>query len=37
MDIERKRELADWVIDNSGTIEQTEQQVESFLAELRRQ
>jgi dephospho-CoA kinase len=35
MDIERKRELADWVIDNSGTIEQTQQQVESFLDELR--
>ncbi len=35
MDIERKRELADWVIDNSGTIEETEQQVESFLDGLR--
>ena len=36
MDIERKRELADWVIDNSGTLEQTGQQVESFLDGLRR-
>ena len=30
MDIERKKSLADWVIDNSGTIEQTERQVETF-------
>lgn len=35
MDIERKRELADWVIDNSGTREETAQQVESFLDGLR--
>ncbi|MEF2244818.1 dephospho-CoA kinase [Paenibacillus sp. IITD108] len=31
MDIEQKRQRADWVIDNSGSIEQTEQQVVQFL------
>ncbi|WP_424768379.1 dephospho-CoA kinase [Paenibacillus sp. sgz302251] len=30
MDIEQKRTLADWVIDNSGTLEETERQVEDF-------
>ncbi|PZD95842.1 dephospho-CoA kinase [Paenibacillus sambharensis] len=30
MDIDRKRELADWVIDNSGTLDQTEQQVDAL-------
>ena len=36
MDIERKRELADWVIDNSGSIEQTERQAEAFMDAMRR-
>jgi len=31
MPIEQKRELADWIIDNSGTSEQTENQVIAFL------
>ncbi|MGQ8871498.1 dephospho-CoA kinase [Paenibacillus sp. TSA_86.1] len=31
MDIERKKERADIVIDNSGSWEQTEQQLQSFL------
>ncbi|OXM84330.1 dephospho-CoA kinase [Paenibacillus rigui] len=35
MDIERKKELADIVIDNQGTMEQTEGQVEAFLKERR--
>lgn len=35
MDIERKKELADIVIDNQGTMEQTEGQVEAFLQERR--
>ncbi|MDQ6418389.1 dephospho-CoA kinase [Paenibacillus sp. LHD-117] len=30
MDIEEKRGLADWVIDNSGTIEETNKQIEIF-------
>ncbi|MGG1518557.1 dephospho-CoA kinase [Paenibacillus oryzisoli] len=33
MGIEEKRSLADFVIDNSGTLEQTTQQVEHFLTE----
>jgi len=33
MDIELKRQRADWVIDNSGSLEQTEQQVIQFLKE----
>lgn len=35
MDIERKKQLADIVIDNQGTIEQTRDQVEAFLKERR--
>ncbi|MFS0723170.1 dephospho-CoA kinase [Paenibacillus sp. 1P07SE] len=31
MDIEEKRSRADWVIDNSGSLEETEQQVEAFM------
>jgi dephospho-CoA kinase len=34
MDIEEKRKRATWVIDNSGTVEQTEQQVERFWRSL---
>lgn len=34
MDIERKKELADWVIDNSGSLESTERQVEALWREL---
>ena len=30
LDIERKRELADWVIDNSGALEETERQVDAL-------
>lgn len=30
MDIEQKRKYAEWVIDNSGTLEETEQQVDEF-------
>jgi dephospho-CoA kinase len=30
MDIEQKREKADWVIDNSGTLAETERQIEQF-------
>lgn len=30
MDIEEKRRRADWVIDNSGTLDQTRQQVNDF-------
>ena len=33
MDIEEKRSLADFVIDNSGTLDETEQQVERFWQE----
>ncbi|GBF72982.1 dephospho-CoA kinase [Paenibacillus sp. 598K] len=33
MDIEEKRRRADWVIDNSGTLYETELQVEAFLRE----
>ncbi|ALS20891.1 MULTISPECIES: dephospho-CoA kinase [Paenibacillus] len=33
MPIEKKKELADIVIDNSGTIEETEQQIEQFWSE----
>ncbi|RTE11552.1 dephospho-CoA kinase [Paenibacillus whitsoniae] len=33
MGIEEKRKLADFVIDNSGTLEQTMEQVEHFLTE----
>ncbi|WP_308635008.1 dephospho-CoA kinase [Paenibacillus silvisoli] len=31
MDIEEKKRLADFVIDNSGTLEETERQIELFL------
>jgi dephospho-CoA kinase len=34
MDIERKKELADWVIDNSGSLESTKRQVEALWREL---
>ena len=34
MDIERKKELADWVIDNSGGLESTGRQVEALWREL---
>ncbi|MAE94175.1 MAG: dephospho-CoA kinase [Deltaproteobacteria bacterium] len=34
MPIEEKRELADWVIDNSGGLEATEQQVDALFREL---
>lgn len=34
MDIERKKELAEWVIDNSGSPESTERQVEALWREL---
>ena len=30
IDIERKKEMADWVIDNSGSLESTERQVEAL-------
>lgn len=30
MDMEEKREKADWLIDNSGTLEETERQVDRF-------
>jgi dephospho-CoA kinase len=30
MPIEEKRALADFVIDNSGTLEQTEREVDAF-------
>ncbi|CAM4320656.1 dephospho-CoA kinase [Paenibacillus tarimensis] len=33
MDIGQKKELADWVIDNSGTLDQTEQQVNALWTE----
>ncbi|RAP77691.1 dephospho-CoA kinase [Paenibacillus montanisoli] len=33
LDIEEKKRLADFVIDNSGTVEETERQVERFLQE----
>ena len=33
MDIEEKRKRADWLIDNSGTLEETERQVEAFMRE----
>ena len=33
MPIEKKKELADIVIDNSGTIEETEEQIERFWSE----
>ncbi|GFN30124.1 dephospho-CoA kinase [Paenibacillus xylaniclasticus] len=36
MNIERKRELADWVIDNSGSIEQTRELVARLWDELGR-
>jgi len=36
MDIERKRELADWVIDNSGSIEETARQADAFMDAMRR-
>lgn len=32
--IEQKKERADWVIDNSGTVEQTQHQVKKWLGEL---
>lgn len=31
MNIEQKRQRADWVIDNSGTLAQTEMQVQQFM------
>ncbi len=34
MPLERKRELADWVIDNSSDLERLRARVEAFLAEL---
>lgn len=34
MDIERKKTLADFVIDNQGTLAQTEAQVEAFLTQI---
>lgn len=34
MPIDEKRALADHVIDNSGTAEETRKQVEAFYAEL---
>lgn len=34
MDIEEKRRRADWVIDNSGSQEQTEAQIISFMKDL---
>jgi len=34
MDIERKRELADFVIDNSGSLEETEKQVRELMFKL---
>ena len=33
MPIEEKKGLADWVIDNSGTLEATEKQIEAFWNE----
>lgn len=30
LDIEQKKELADWVIDNSGTLEETKRQLDLF-------
>ncbi|PWV99450.1 dephospho-CoA kinase [Paenibacillus cellulosilyticus] len=36
MDIERKRSMANWVIDNSGTLEETRKQVEQLWNSLRR-
>lgn len=35
MDIERKRSMADWVIDNSGTLEETRKQVQQLWDSLR--
>jgi dephospho-CoA kinase len=34
MDIEQKRKLADWVIDNSSTLQHTEQQVIALIQRL---
>jgi len=34
MDIERKKELADWIIDNGGSLESTGRQVEALWREL---
>ncbi|GMK39029.1 dephospho-CoA kinase [Paenibacillus sp. CCS19] len=36
MDIEQKRSMADWVIDNSGTLEETRKQVQQLWELLRR-
>lgn len=36
MDIEEKRKLADWIIDNSSTVQHTEQQVIELIARLRK-
>lgn len=36
MDIEEKRKLADWVIDNSSILQHTEQQVIELIARLRK-
>lgn len=35
MDIEEKKRRADWVIDNSGTLKQTSEQVDRFWQEMR--
>ncbi len=35
MDIEKKKQLADFVIDNSGSLEETEKQVEEIVKKLR--
>lgn len=35
MDIEKKRSMADWVIDNSGTLEETRKQVQQLWERLR--
>ncbi len=37
MDIDRKRELADFVVDNSGSLEETEKQVKEFMSYLQRE
>jgi len=37
MDIEKKKQLADFVIDNSGSLEETEKQVKEIVKKLREQ
>jgi len=37
LDIDRKRELADFVIDNSGSLEETERQVRELMAYLQKE